>query len=331
MSHIAITGIGLLSCLGQGITLHSNRLDVIEPSSADCTIFPPFPILPLADVDLTVHVPKKSDQRQMERWQLMGVHAAGEALQVAGFDTRDSRSRVDMHMVTNGGGRDLDADLAILADVDRPGPQLNQAMMARLRPSYFLSQLPNLLAGNVAHVLGVLGAARTFMGDESAGVSAIETACKRLTDGLSDVMLVGAVFDAEGPDRALDLAAAGLLGSEGFIPGSQAAALVLECEDHAAERGAQVLARMSAPNRSFRDLFGLSGRLFASAASGSDGLTGIPEDGVMTTDLTGFGLEAQFLSQLALAATCLAEGHSAHASVAMKGRRSATVQLEAKL
>ena len=45
----------------------------------------------------------------------------------------------------------------------------------------------------------------------------------------------------------------------------------------------------------------------------------------------GFGLEAQFLSQLALAATCLAEGHSAHASVAMKGRRSATVQLEAKL
>ena len=88
---------------------------------------------------------------------------------------------------------------------------------------------------------------------------------------------------------------------------------------------------MSAPSRSFRDLFGLSGRLFASAASGSDGLTGIPEDGVMTTDLTGFGLEAQFLSQLALAAARVAEGHSAHASVAMKGRRSATVQLEAKL
>ena len=38
--------------------------------------------------------------------------------------------------------------------------------MGDLRPTLFLAQLSNLLAGNIAIVHGVCGTSRTFMGEE---------------------------------------------------------------------------------------------------------------------------------------------------------------------
>ena len=40
--------------------------------------------------------------------------------------------------------------------------------MNDLRPTLFLAQLSNLLAGNIAIVHGVSGTSRTFMGEEAA-------------------------------------------------------------------------------------------------------------------------------------------------------------------
>ena len=48
--------------------------------------------------------------------------------------------------------------------------------MGDLRPTLFLAQLSNLLAGNISIVHGVTGASRTFMGEESSGVDAIRIA-----------------------------------------------------------------------------------------------------------------------------------------------------------
>ena len=47
---------------------------------------------------------------------------------------------------------------------------LNERLMSDLRPTLFLAQLSNLLAGNIAIVHGVSGTSRTFMGEEVAGV-----------------------------------------------------------------------------------------------------------------------------------------------------------------
>ena len=44
--------------------------------------------------------------------------------------------------------------------------------MSDLRPTLFLAQLSNLLAGNISIVHGVTGSSRTFMGEEAAGVDA---------------------------------------------------------------------------------------------------------------------------------------------------------------
>ena len=56
------------------------------------------------------------------------------------------------------------------------GPFLNERLMSDLRPTLFLAQLPNLLAGNISIVHGVVGSSRTFLGEESAGIDAVRIA-----------------------------------------------------------------------------------------------------------------------------------------------------------
>ena len=55
--------------------------------------------------------------------------------------------------------------------------------MTDLRPTLFLAQLSNLLAGNISIVHGVVGSSRTFMGEEAAGVDAVRIACARIAAG----------------------------------------------------------------------------------------------------------------------------------------------------
>ena len=50
--------------------------------------------------------------------------------------------------------------------------------MSDLRPTLFLAQLSNLLAGNISIVHGVTGSSRTFMGEEAAGVDAVRIALR---------------------------------------------------------------------------------------------------------------------------------------------------------
>ena len=52
--------------------------------------------------------------------------------------------------------------------------------MSDLRPTLFLAQLSNLLAGNISIVHGVTGSSRTFMGEEAAGIDAARIALARI-------------------------------------------------------------------------------------------------------------------------------------------------------
>src|SRR5690606_40064028 len=63
------------------------------------------------------------------------------------------------------------SDLAETKGNAAPG-YLNERLMSDLRPTLFLAQLSNLLAGNIAIVHGVTGCSRTFMGEEASGVDA---------------------------------------------------------------------------------------------------------------------------------------------------------------
>ena len=72
--------------------------------------------------------------------------------------------------------------------------------MNDLRPTLFLAQLSNLLAGNISIVHGVTGSSRTFMGEEFAGIDAVRIALARIQAGQSDITLVGGAHNGERKD-----------------------------------------------------------------------------------------------------------------------------------
>src|SRR6266849_1153432 len=260
-----ITGVGILSCLGEGPEAHWQAL-ADGKTNFDAAGYPPYIVHPLPPMSFDGQIPKKGDQRQMEPWQRIGVYAAGLALDSAGVKgNADIIGRMDMIVAAGGGERDLAVDGAILSRLPkaeaRPGEHdrfLNERLMSDLRPTLFLAQLSNLLAGNISIVHGVTGSSRTFMGEESAGVDAVRIALARIAAGQSDITLVGGAQNSERKEMLMlyEFGGFALKGAfhpvwdraaqPGFALGSMGAFLVLEASEHARGRGAKPLARLAA-------------------------------------------------------------------------------------
>lgn len=261
---VLITGIGLVSCLGEGAETHQRLLSSGEARPVvDTERFPPFPIHPLPPIDWNLQIPKRGDQRQMETWQRLGTYAAGLALDDAGIKGDEALcASMDMIVGASGGERDVAVDADILAQSRlRPDVEvlLNEKLTTDLRPTLFLAQLSNLLAGNISIVHKVTGSSRTFMGEEGSGLSAIETAAARIRTGQSTHALVGGSYNAEHFDMILGHELGGLLKHDGWAPlwqrdgsagggmisGSGGVFLVLENAEHAAKRGARAYAEVA--------------------------------------------------------------------------------------
>jgi 3-oxoacyl-[acyl-carrier-protein] synthase II len=259
-AEVWITGIGLATSLGEGLdanwdALNQRRINVDEKS------FAPYIVHPWVPVNLDAQIPKKGDQRQMEAWQRIGTYAAGLALDSAGIKgNKEILARMDMIVAAGGGERDIGVDVAILkADANgnsAPG-FLNERLMSDLRPTLFLAQLSNLLAGNIAIVHGVTGSSRTFMGEEAAGVDAARIALARIAAGQSDIALVGGSQNGERKDLLVLYEFGDFNLKDNFAPvwarrqhsgfalGSAGAFLVIESKAHAEARGAKPYARLT--------------------------------------------------------------------------------------
>jgi len=261
-----ITGIGLVSSLGEGIETHWERLS--NPLTASPEIderrFSPYPVHPLAAVAFAQQIPRTTDQRQMERWQRIGTYAAGLALADAGIaGDQELLDRTDLSIAAGNGERDIAFDQQVLAKSDRGAEaegDLNQQLMTGLRPTLYLGQLSNLLAANISIVHGATGASRTFKGEEMAGVSALENATARIESGESDLVLVGGAFNAEREDilLACELEASVYRGAPfrsvwerrehggGAVLGSIGVFLVVESACNARSRGHDAYAQIEA-------------------------------------------------------------------------------------
>ncbi len=349
-----ITGVGLVSCLGEGLDAHWEGLDGFAATGpvVDTTSFPPFPVHPITALEFDRQIPKRGDQRQMEAWQRIGTYAAGVALEAAGIKgNADLLGRMDMIVAAGGGERDYAVDAAILAGLpkaDDPGAFLNEHLLSDLRPTLFLAQLSNLLAGNISIVHGVVGSSRTFMGEESSGADAVRIACARIAAGQGDLFLVGGSYNAQRPDTLLHYAMGGKLwkgapppvwarqdAGGGMTLGSMGCFLVIESRSHAAARGATPLAHVAAiatdrcrrrPGEAAavadRQLATLAGQYDAARTAVISGASGVAdptteERAVLerlglpvraTGSAIGHGMEPSFLANLAIAAGAVARG-----------------------
>jgi len=350
---VVITGIGLASSLGEGNAVHWEKMTADRPVPViDTERFAPFIVHPLPEIDWSLQIAKRGDQRQMETWQRLGTYVAGLALDDAGMKGNESLcATMDMIVAAGGGERDQEVDESILAaslGTNDRGVLLNQKLMTDLRPTLFLAQLSNLLAGNISIVHKVTGSSRTFMGEEGAGVAAVETAAARIRSGQSSHALVGAAFQTEHPDMLLAYQLGGQLQQGpwqpvwnrdraqggGIFTGSGGAFLVLESREHAEGRGARVHAQIEEviSARARRSDGALEAALRAMTASLSDkddrrlalsGASGVHDATAAEkkalesrfalrglTTLTGHLKEAQFPFAVALAALAVAHGEA---------------------
>lgn len=345
-----ITGIGVLSCLGEGPDAHWRCLT--EGKAADGTkAIGPYVVHPIGAVDFDKQIPKRGDQRQMEPWQRIGTYAAGLALESAGIKGNPALlARTDMIVAAGSGERDLAVDAAIIEGLPKaqsPAAYLNERLMNDLRPTLFLAQLSNLLAGNISIVHGVTGSSRTFMGEEAAGVDAVRIALARIHAGQSQLALVGGSHNGERKDLLAQYDFGGYLLKGGYRPvwerapeggfasASLGAFLIIEERAHADKRGAKPLARLSAVfsdrherteggvKESLRGLWekiapSLDAGHYAvfSGASGAEPATGeerafLGELGVAVRapgSYVGHGPEPQFAMNAALATLALSHG-----------------------
>jgi len=349
-----ITGIGLVSCLGEGIDAHwaaLNRAGGFQPV-VDDTSFAPFLVHPMGALELDRQIPKRGDQRQMEPWQRIGTYAAGLALDCAGVKgNSELLSRMDMIVAAGGGERDYAVDTAILSALSStadPGAFLNEHLLSDLRPTLFLAQLSNLLAGNISIVHGVVGSSRTFMGEEAAGTDAIRIACARIAAGQGDLFLVGGSYNAQRPDVLLHYEMGQVLRKHpfagvwarqaqggGMVLGSVGCFLVVESREHAQARAATALAHIAAiatdrcgrgPGEATavagRQLLAMRDHLkpgHVAVISGASGvatptleeaefLRGLRLPVRGTTTALGHSLEPSFPANLALAAIAVSQG-----------------------
>src|ERR1700736_297267 len=259
-AEVWITGIGLATSLGEGLDTHWDALNQ-RRINVDEKGFAPYVVHPWAQVNLDAQIPKKGDQRQMEAWQRIGTYAAGLALDSAGVKgNKEILGRMDMIVAAGGGERDLAVDVGILNAAmqgnSEPG-LLNERLMNDLRPTLFLAQLSNLLAGNIAIVHGVSGTSRTFMGEETASIDAARIALARIASGQSDIALVGAAHNGERSDLLVLYEFGDFNLTDNFAPvwarennsgfalGSAGCFLVLESREHAEARGAKPYAKLT--------------------------------------------------------------------------------------
>jgi len=251
---VAITGIGVVSALGNGLDAFHRALagarSGVQRLAGEVTLGSGVQVGACAHWDPAVHF-GGSDAAALDRATQFALVAAGQALAASGLDrAAPDRNRSGVYWGTGmGGAHTLEgAYKSVYGKSD-----------FRLRPLSVVMAMNNAAGSNVAVKWGLRGPFANFSTACSSSAMAIGEAMQAIRAGRADVMIAGGsealltptvlaawqalrtlapadVTDAGASCRPFDKRRAGLVLGEG------AAALVLEEESHARARGARILA-----------------------------------------------------------------------------------------
>ena len=263
---VVITGMGIASPLGCGVNLVWERLlagksglrkldETIyaEVSAKVAGVVPDISEDPRGGLNGDAVVSTK-DQRKMDRFILLALVAAEEALQQAQWQPKTDEQKERTATIIASGVGGFPAIAEAVRTVDTRG-------VKRLSPFTIPSFLVNLAAGHVSIKYGFKGPIGAPVTACAAGVQAIGDAARMIRSGEVDVAICGGTEACIHPVSLGGFAAARALSSnfndqpelasrpfdrdrDGFVMGEGAGVLVIESLEHALARGAKPIAEI---------------------------------------------------------------------------------------
>lgn len=258
MSRLVITGLGATTPIGGDVpTTWANALaGTAGPKTLEHDWVEQYqlPVTFAAEVAVEpAEVLTRPETKRMDRSTQLGMVAAREAWKDSGLDQQDvDADRFAVSFATGIGG--VWTLLDSWDTLREKGPR-------RVLPMTVPMLMPNGAAGAISLDLGARAGARTAVSACASGVEALALAIDLLRSGEADVVLAGGAEAAIHPlplaafanmqalsRRNDDPAAASRpydIDRDGFVMGEGAGALVIETEEHAKARGAQIYAELA--------------------------------------------------------------------------------------
>ncbi len=291
MRRVVITGIGLLTPLGQGTEITwkailagksgAGRITTFDPEGYACQVACEVPrvdgrgggapdVEGTFDPDATLS-PK--DQRRVDDFILYAIAAADEAVADSGWkpQTQEDFERTGVIIGSGIGGLARIAETAI--ELHEKGPR-------RVSPFFIPSALINLASGHVSIRHGFKGPNHSVVTACATGAHAIGDAVRMIRYGDADVMVAGGAEASICPIGVAGFIACRAMSTgfndtpekasrpydkdrDGFVMGEGAGVLVVEEYEHARARGAKIYAEVAG--------YGMAGDAYHITAPAEDG------------------------------------------------------------
>jgi 3-oxoacyl-[acyl-carrier-protein] synthase II len=291
MRRVVVTGIGLLTPLGQGAEITwkailegksgAGRITTFDPTDYACQVACEVPrvdgrggggegVPGSFNPDDTL-APK--DQRRVDDFILYAIAAADEAVKDSGWvpESDEDKERTGVIIGSGIGG---------LATIERTSVELFEKGPRRVSPFFIPSALINLASGQVSIRHGFKGPNHSVVTACATGAHAIGDAARLIKYGDADVMVAGGAEAAICPVGVAGFIACRAMSTgfndnpqkasrpydkdrDGFVMGEGAGVLVLEEYEHAKARGAKIYAEVAG--------YGLAGDAYHITAPAEDG------------------------------------------------------------
>lgn len=288
MRRVVVTGMGIVSPLGCGV---SHVWDRLKRSESGIRFLEEFShldlpakvagVVPSTDEAGGTKTGKLNiddfmspkEQRKVDRFISLGIAAADEALENAGWKPEDEESLERTGVI-------LGAGIGGLTKIEENAVTLHEKGPRRVSPFFIPSALINLTSGHVAIRHGFKGPNHSVVTACATGAHAIGDAARLIEYGDADVMVAGGSEATVTPLGISGFASMKALstkytdtpteasrpwdeGRDGFVMGEGAGVLVLEELEHAKKRGATIYAEVIG--------YGLSGDAHHVTAPAEDG------------------------------------------------------------
>ena len=282
MRRVVVTGMGLVTPLGNGVETSWKRLiagengfkaiDTFDVSDIPCKIAAYVPKQGDGAFDVDAVLDKK-DQRKMDEFIHYGIGAADEAIEMSGIKdiVAAEAERIGVLIGSGIGG---------LPAIENTVNLMAERGAKRVSPFFIPACLINLISGHVSIRHGLKGPNHSVVTACSTGAHAIGDAGRLIAFGDADVMVAGSAEATICRIGMAGFAAARALstrynetpekgsrpwdkGRDGFVMGEGSGIVVLEEYEHAKARGATIYGELIG--------YGLSGDAHHITAPASDG------------------------------------------------------------